>query len=253
MATPFNYSVIKAFKILTAFKFAGEKLKLSQLSSRLDMNIATTHRFLVTLESIGAIAKTKDGAFELGLLLADLGGRVSIMDVMHSAFEPHVRALAESFGETIHGAILDDGMVCYVAKGEGHRSLTIRTHVGKRLPAYCTGLGKALLSMLEPEELEQCMALQSFECYTEKTTTDRTELIREIELTKIRGFAIDDEQVEMGLRCIAVPICCPSIRLKSAISLSAPTTRLDHNKIVEVTRALKEHGQQIAASLSTNP
>ncbi|MDM9654024.1 IclR family transcriptional regulator [Pseudomonas wenzhouensis] len=253
MATPFNYSVIKAFRILTAFKFSGEKLTLSQLSRRLDMNIATAHRFLLTLESVGAIAKTTDGAFELGLLLADLGGRVSIIEVMHSAFEPHVRALAESFGETIHGAILDDGTVCYVAKGEGHRSLTITTHIGKRLPAYCTGLGKALLSMLEPEELEHCMALQSFERYTHKTTIGRAELMREIELTQSRGFAIDDEQVELGLRCVAVPICCPSIRVKSAISLSAPTTRLDQKKIEEVARALKEHGQQIAVSLSAAP
>lgn len=253
MATPFNYSVIKAFKILNSFKFAGEKLTLSQLSRRLDLNIATTHRFLVTLESLGAIVKTPDGTFELGLLLADLGGRVSIMDVMQSIFEPHVRTLAERLGETIHGAILDNGAVCYVAKGEGDRSLTITTHIGKRLPAFSTGLGKALMSMLGPEELEFCISLQSFQRYTDKTTVDRTELIREIDLAKARGYAIDDEQVEVGLRCVAVPIYCPSIRVKSAISLSGPTTRLDYKKIEEVARALKEHAQQIAVSLSADP
>ncbi|NKQ12736.1 IclR family transcriptional regulator [Pseudomonas sp. SST3] len=253
MATPFNLSVIKAFKILSAFQVEGEKLTLSQLTRRLDMNIATVHRFLVTLESVGAIVRTIDGAFELGLLLAELGGRVSIMDVMHNAFEPHVNALAETFGETIHGGILDNGTVCYVAKGEGYRSLTITTHIGKRLPSYCTGLGKALMSMLDREELERCIGLQSFERHTNKTTTDRTELLREIELVRARGYALDDEQVEMGLRCVAVPISCPGIRVKSAISLSAPTTRLDQKKIKEVADALKEHAQQIAITLSAAP
>ena len=208
MGTPVNLSVIKAFKILNSFRYAGEKLTLSQLTRRLEMNVATAHRFLITLQSVGALVKTKDGAFELGLLLADLGGRVSIMDVMNSECEPHVRSLAEQFGETIHAAVLDNGMVCYVAKGEGSRSLKITTHIGKRLPAYCTGLGKALMSMLDSQDLEHCISQQSFERYTEKTIVDPAALMDELQLTRARGYALDDEQVEMGLRCVAVPINC---------------------------------------------
>lgn len=250
MATPVNGSVLKAFRILNAFTFAGEKLTLSQLAQRLDMNIATTHRFLITLLSVGAVARTPDGAFELGLLLADLGGRVSVTDAMHSIAQPHVESLAQRFGETIHAAIPDNGMVCYVAKGEGSRSLTIITHIGKRLPAYCTGLGKALLSALDGEALRLCIEAQNFQRYTDKTIVDAEALHRELRRTRRRGYALDNEEVETGLRCVAVPIVDHAGRVRAAISLSAPTTRLDRNTIREVAAALRDHAGQIASTLS---
>ncbi|KFX71787.1 IclR family transcriptional regulator [Pseudomonas taeanensis MS-3] len=253
MSTPVNLSVIKAFRILNAFEYAGEKLSLSQLSRRLDMNIATTHRFLITLQSVGALVKTPDGAFELGLLLADLGGKVSNIDVMNSISMPHVKHLAERFGETIHAAILDNDMVCYVAKGEVSRSLTLITHIGKRLPAYCTGLGKAMMSTLEEAELQRCIGHQSFKPFTNKTTIDPAALLEALNLTRERGYALDDEEVEIGLRCVAVPIAGCSNQLKAAISLSAPTTRLDQAKIAEVAQALREHARQIGEELAAKP
>ncbi|ASK34983.1 IclR family transcriptional regulator [Alloalcanivorax mobilis] len=249
MATPVNASVIKAFRILGAFTFAGEKLTLSQLSQRLDINIATAHRFLTTLLSVGAIGRTPDGAFELGLLLADLGGRVSVTDAMHRLTQPHVESLALRFGETIHVGIPDNGMVCYVAKGEGSRSLTIITHIGKRLPAYCTGLGKALLSRLEGETLNQFLERQDFRRFTQHTLIDAPSLIKELSRTRKRGYALDNEEVETGLRCVAVPISDHSGTVRAAISLSAPITRLNQAKIREVAAALREHAAQIGASL----
>lgn len=252
MATPVNASVTKAFRILNAFTYAGEKLTLTQLTTRLDINVATLHRFLLTLQHIGAVTRTPDGAFELGLLLADLGGRVSISDAMHSIAQPHVEALAQQFGETIHAAILDNDMVCYVAKGEGSRSLTVITHIGKRLPAYCTGLGKALLSQLDDEQLERCISQQSFQRFTDKTTVSADALRRELRLIRQRGYAVDDEEVETGLRCVAVAV--PAMRpVRLAISLSAPTTRLNPAKIREVARALQQHTQAIEAKLAKTP
>lgn len=253
MATPVNLSVIKAFRILNAFEYAGEKLSLSQLTRRLDMNVATAHRFLITLQSVGAVVKTPNGSFELGFLLADLGGKVSIIDVMNSISMPHVESLAERFDETIHAAILDNDMVFYVAKGEVSRSLTLITHIGKRLPAYCTGLGKALMSTLDEAELQRCIARQSFQPLTEKTTTEPTALLEELQLTRERGYAIDDEEVEIGLRCVAVPIIGRSNQLKAAISLSAPTTRLDQAKVEEVAQALREQALLIGEKLAARP
>ncbi len=248
MATPVNASVIKAFRVLNAFTFAGEKLTLAQLTKRVDINVATLHRFLLTLEHVGAVVRTPDGAFELGLLLADLGGRVSVTDALHNIVQPHVEALAQRFGETIHAAILDQDMVCYVAKGEGSRSLTVITHIGKRLPAYCTGLGKALMSQLDGEALEQCISRQTFQRFTDKTTTSVADLRKELRLIRRRGYAMDNEEVETGLRCVAVPVPGASVRL--AISMSAPTTRLNQTKIREVARALQHHAEQISEQIS---
>lgn len=253
MATPVNLSVIKAFRILNAFEYAGEKLSLAQLTRRLDMNVSTTHRFLLTLQAVGAVVKTPKGDFELGLLLADLGGKVSVIDAMSSICTPHVERLAERFGETIHAGILDHDMVCYVAKGEVSRSLTLVTHIGKRLPAYCTGLGTALMSTLDDDELQRCIARQSFEPFTEKTTCDPAALLEKLRKTRKRGYAIDDEEVEIGLRCVAVPIPCRSGQLKAAISLSAPTTRLDQAKVEDIAQALGEHARLIGEELAARP
>lgn len=250
MATPRNSSVIKAFRILSAFRFAGEKLTLSQLARRLDLNLATTHRFLTTLVSVGAVSRTPDGAFELGLLLADLGGRVSIAGTMHSVTQPHMDSLAGRFGETSHAAIPDNGQVCYVAKGEGSRSLTIITHIGKRLPAYCTGLGKALLSEFDDGTLRQWIQQQSFQRYTDRTLTSPRALEEELARTRDRGYALDNEEVETGLRCVAVPVLDRNRQVRAAISLSAPTSRLDQAKIHEIAAALREHANDIGAVLS---
>lgn len=253
MATPKNTSVIKAFQILNAFTHAGEKLTLSQLARKLDMNIATAHRFLNTLQLVGAIVKTPDGSFELGLLLADLGGRVSVFDAMHSITQPHVEELVAQFGETIHAAILDKDMVCYVAKDEGARSLTIITRMGARLPAYCTGLGKALLSMLPQEEQERYAHRQLLKRYTENTITNPQQLLEELRLVRDRGYSLDNEEMESGLCCVAVPIKGRDNQVNSAISLSAPSTRLNNEKIIEIAQELKAHAAKIGEKLASQP
>ncbi len=250
MATPVNNSVIKAFQILNAFSYAGEKLTLSQVARKLDINIATAHRFLTTLQKVGAVAKNPDGYFELGLLLFSLGGRVSVVDAMNSIVQPHVDDLADKFGETIHAAILDNDEVCYVAKGEGAHSLTITTRMGARLPAYCTGLGKALLSTLPEDYCKQYAKTCSFKKYTNSTIGTSTQLLKELTQIRAQGYSVDNEEMERGLRCVAVPIPVSSqYPLRAAISMSAPSTRLDQEKIVEVAEILKHHAEVIASKL----
>jgi len=250
VATPVNNSVIKAFHILNAFSYAGEKLTLSQVARKLDINIATAHRFLTTLQQVGAVAKNPDGYFELGLLLFSLGGRVSVVDVMNNIVQPHVDDLADKFGETIHAAILDNDEVCYVAKGDGAHSLTITTRMGARLPAYCTGLGKALLSTLPEDYCKQYAKTCSFKKYTNSTIGTSTQLLKELTQIRAQGYSVDNEEMERGLCCVAVPIPVSSrYPLIAAISMSAPSTRLDQEKIVEVAEILKHHAEVIASKL----
>lgn len=253
MATPVNNSVIKAFQILNAFSYSGEKLTASQVARRLNINIATAHRFLTTLHKVGAVIKMPDGYFDLGLLLFTLGGRVSVIDAMNSIVQPHVDELAEQFGETIHAAILDKDEVCYVAKGEGARSLTIRTRMGARLPAYCTGVGKALLSRLPEEYWEQYAQTCSFTRYTDLTIVTPEQLLQELNTIRSQGYSVDNEEWERGLSCVAVPIQLPAnteFILQAAISMSAPSARLSQQKIKEVAKILNEHADIIAKKLA---
>ena len=253
MATPVNNSVIKAFQILNAFSYSGEKLTASQVARRLNINIATAHRFLTTLHKIGAVIKLPDGYFDLGLLLFTLGGRVSVIDAMNSIVQPHVDELAEQFGETIHAAILDNEEVCYVAKGEGARSLTIRTRMGARLPAYCTGVGKALLSRLTEDYCEKYAKSCTFIQYTDKTIMTADDLMEELDKIRTQGYSVDNEEWESGLSCVAVPIQLPEnteFILQAAISMSAPSARLSQQKIIEVAEILNKHADVIASKLA---
>ena len=253
MATPVNNSVIKAFQILNAFSYAGEKLTLSQVARKLDINIATAHRFLTTLQQVGAVVKMPDGYFELGLLLFTLGGRVSVIDAMNSIVQPHVDELAEQFGETIHAAILDNDEVCYVAKGEGARSLTIRTRMGARLPAYCTGVGKVLMSRLPEEYCKQYVKTCSFKKYTDLTIANAKQFLKELDQIRAQGYSVDNEEFERGLCCVAVAIPMPTseeYNLQAAISMSAPSARLGEEKMKEVAEILQNHAEIIANKLA---
>ena len=253
MATPVNHSVIKAFQILHAFSYAGEKLTLSQVARKLDINIATAHRFLTTLQQVGAVVKMPGGHFELGLLLFPLGGRVSVIDAMNSIVQPHVDELADQLGETIHAAILDNDEVCYVAKGEGARSLTIRTRMGARLPAYCTGVGKVLLSRLPDDYCKQYAKTCTFKKYTDSTIGTAKQLLKELDQIRTQGYSMDNEEFERGLCCVAVAIPMPTseeYHLQAAISMSAPSVRLGEEKIKEVAGILRSHAETIANELS---
>jgi IclR family transcriptional regulator, acetate operon repressor len=253
LATPVNNSVIKAFQILNAFSYAGEKLTLSQVARKLDINIATAHRFLTTLQQVGAVVKMPDGYFELGLLLFTLGGRVSVVDAMNSIVQPHVDELADQFGETIHAAILDNDEVCYVAKGEGVRSLTIRTRMGVRLPAYCTGVGKVLLSSLPDDRRKQYAKACSFKKYTDSTIGTSKQLLKELDQIRTQGYSVDSQEFERGLCCVAVAIPLPAseeYHLQAAISMSAPSVRLGEEKIKEVAGILRSHAETIANKLA---
>lgn len=101
--------------------------------------------------------------------------------------------------------------------------------------------------------MQRCIARQSFQPLTEKTTTEPAALLEKLQLTRERGYAIDDEEVEIGLRCVAVPIIGRSNQLKAAISLSAPTTRLDQAKVEEVAQALREQALLIGEKLAARP
>ena len=109
------------------------------------------------------------------------------------------------------------------------------------------------MSTLDDDELQRCIARQSFEPFTEKTTCDPAALLEKLRKTRKQGYAIDDEEVEIGLRCVAVPIPCRSGQLKAAISLSAPTTRLDQAKVEDIARALGEHARLIGEELAARP
>ena len=228
MGTPRNNSVYRAFDILCCFDERYPTMSVAEVAERTGISQATVHRFLLTLEEVGAVARNKDGSYQLGMLINDLGGRILQTNVLANITQPYVNPLAEQYGETIHVAILTGDLVSYIGKGESMRSLKIDTYVGKQLPAYCSGVGKVLLAGLSNKALEGYLQRTRFKKLTDKTITSPEALYLEIDKTRQQGFGVDDEETEEGLRCIAVPIYDFSKQyIKASISISGPTTRLN--------------------------
>jgi DNA-binding IclR family transcriptional regulator len=249
VATPKNNSVIRAFTILAAFDDRSPELSASEVAAKVGLNPATTHRFLLTLAEVGAVARTAAGKFRLGMILADLGGRVMGATVLADAAAEIVRGVSTAVRETTHIAILDGNVVVAIASAEPDRSLRIDTQVGRRLPAYCTAHGKALLAALDERALAAYLAATPLERKTPKTITAEADLRAELGRTRTRGHALDDEETEIGLRAVSVPIADARGRVRAAIAVSGPSGRLTDAYVAEILPRLKTAAGEISRSL----
>jgi len=224
MTTPKNESIVKGFGLLTLIARHPSGLTLAEAAQAMEMTVPTAHRFLKTLVSVGALERDDRKRYHLGAVLQGsplLGVRSRDL---RTTFHRHAETLSHTLRETVHVARFVDDMVQYVAKAEAPRSLRISTVVGTTLEAYCTGVGKVLLAFMPATELKRYVSGGNFYPLTPKTITTRDGLIAELQKVRAAGYAIDDEEFELGLRCIAAPIFAGD-RVIAAISSSGPTSR----------------------------
>lgn len=249
MATPKNSSVIKAFQILKAVGGGQGAMSSAEVAGAAGLNAATTHRFLLTLEELGAVGRTADNRFQLGMLLADLGREVERRNVLAYAVGPHIHQLVDSLREAVSVAVLEEGRVAYVARGEAARSLQIGYPPDQPVPLHCSGVGKVLLAGLPPLNREEIMARLDLVRYTDRTITDLPALRREIARVGEKGYALDDQEMEEGLRCIAVPILDGGGATIATLSASGPASRMTEARIDAFVEALRNHARQVTQSL----
>ena len=250
MATPKNESIVKAFGLLTLIARQNSGLTLAEAARAIDMTVPTTHRFLNTLVSVGALERNDKKRYFLGsaLLRSSLHGHQS--GEMRAMFHRHAETLSHVLRETVHVAIFIDDMVKYIAKAEAPRSLRISTVVGTTLEAYCTGVGKVLLAFMPENELQRYIAVGNFHSLTPRTITTKDGLFTELEKVRESGYAIDDEEFELGLRCIAAPIFAGD-KVVAAISSSGPTTRLAPSVYQPIATEIMRTAAAIGRELSS--
>ncbi len=249
MATPKNNSVLRAFAILRAFDEHAPEMTASEIAAKTGLNGATTHRFLLTLEDLGAVVRAPQGRFQLGMALADLGGRVSQYKVIADAAAVHVAKLVQVLRETVHVAVLDGIWVVDVAMAEPARSLRIDAHLGRRLPAYCRAFGKVLLAGLDDATLAAYLDAVPLERKTATTITDAAALRNDLAEVGRRGYALDDEETEEGLYAISVPIVDTAGRVRAALAASGPTARLSGDRVKPTVATLTGAAEEIANRL----
>jgi DNA-binding IclR family transcriptional regulator len=231
--SPYQVQVLdRALAILDTLSAEGPDLSLGEISEKLGLHKSTAHRLIMVLERHKLIERNSvNGRYRLGLKLFELGTRaVSQLDLRERA-RPFLERLVLETSETVHLCILDDSEVVYLDKVEPTRSVRMATSVGRRNPAHCTAVGKAIMAYLSDAQVEVIVRKQGLRAMTANTITSFVELKKELSAIRERGYAIDNEEIEEGVRCVGCVVRNFSGEPLAAISVSAPAFRLTKEKV----------------------
>jgi len=241
-----NNSVAKAFHLLDYFNAAKPEWGVRELAKETGANKSTTYRMLATLESLGVLRKDEvSEKYSLGLKLFELGNRVSIQSAFVSQTHPVLEQVAAEITETVHLGILKNNEVFMVDKIESPKGLQLNSVIGTSSPAYCSGLGKILLAHLGQEKLKQALEAIDLKTNTEFTITKKTILKKELEKIKTQGYAIDRQELELGLICVAVPVYNQKNQVIAALSAAGPSIRFQEEKVESYVATLKKGANAI--------
>lgn len=200
---------------------------LPELSAAMRLHKTTTHRIAHVLESHGLLRRDiETNRYRLGLHLYDLGCQALEHVDLRAEARPLLERIALEVGETVHLALLDRSEVLYIERVEAQRPLAMGSKLGARNPPYCTALGKAILSWTPEEEVDRSLSQARLQPRTRNTITSVPALKRELKKIHTRGYSIDDEEIEDGVRCIGAPVLNSADHAVAAISISGPSSRV---------------------------
>ncbi|MEL7655030.1 MAG: IclR family transcriptional regulator [Bacillota bacterium] len=231
-------SVMKAFLIMEELDKAGE-LSIGDLSERLHMDKATVHRLINTIKEAGYVNQNLDNKkYSISLKLLAMGNRVMDKTGVKHISRPFVEELAEKTGETINLGVRLGNKIIYVDKLESSSTIKVGLGIGTSVPSYCSGLGKVILAFTPDHELQDILDSISFEKFTDRSITEKSELMKEFKQIRERGYSIDDEEYVIGLVCIAAPIFDYHGNPVAAISVSSPKYRYNANEHLNLYSSL---------------
>jgi IclR family acetate operon transcriptional repressor len=216
-------SVDRALDLLDQLCAAPESLTASELSRRAGLPYASTHRLLGALASRGYVRADEHKRYSLGPQLVTAGARLTSM--IGTWLRPHLTQLMEYCGETVNVARLDDTHILYIAQVQSRQRLRMFTEPGNRVLPHATAVGKVLLASRPAGEVEDILRRGGMPLLTRNTITDIPTYLRELEQVLAQGFAVDNEEGELGVRCVAVPLRGVG-DVPLAMSVSGPAARL---------------------------
>lgn len=228
----------------------GGEAGLPELSAAMKLHKTTTHRIAHVLESRGLLRRAPDSnRYRLGLHLYDLGCHALDNVNIRDEARPIMTRVAFEVGETVHLAVLDRAEVLYIERIEAQRSLTMGSKLGARNPVYCTALGKAILAFSPEAEIDQALAGCRMQARTKNTIISVLSLKRDLERIRDRGYSIDDEEIEDGIRCISAPVLNPADRAVAAISISGPSSRVTPNRFQIIGKTVMKAAEELSAHI----
>ncbi len=238
-------SLHRALDVLEALAAAGGTATLGDLAVGCGLPAPTLHRLAATLADRGYLRQLPDRRYCLGSRLVPLGGQANAL--LGERALPVLRELAGLTGESANLAVLTQGRAEYVSQAPGRHAMRIFTEVGNRVALHCTGVGKALLASVPPAQTGRLIGDGPLAARTPATITDPGALRAEIALIRIRGYALDEGEMEVGVRCVAVGIPGAS---PMAVSVSGPAARMTDALIDTAVTALRAAGAELSRRLA---
>lgn len=244
-------AVSHALDLLEQFHDDVDELGVTELSKRLKLHKNNVFRLLATLESRGYIEQNRATEnYRLGLKALELGQTfIKQMGLLRQA-RPILERMVEDCNETAYVAIFKENHIVYLDVVETNLTVRVVSRVGSRLPAYCTASGKVHLAYMSDEEFESVLAEQKIVQHTPTTLTDPAALKAELAQIREQGYALDDEELDPGVRCIAAPIRDYTRRIVGAVSISGPNMRLEDKRIEkELVPMILSAGEDLSTRL----
>ena len=242
-------SLQRAFELLEHLADTGGEASLSELATLSGLPMPTIHRLIRTLVDLGYVRQNTNRRYALGARLIRLGENASMQ--FGAWARPLLAELVEEVGETANLAVLERDEVVYVAQVPAKHSMRMSTEVGRRLLPHGTGVGKAMLAHLPADDVRSLLSRTGMPAYTEHTFTDADLLAVELSRIAEQGYALDEAEQELGVRCVAVAV--PGAPVPAAVSVSGPSGRLTAEAVAHIAPAVQRVADALGASLSQTP
>ena len=240
-------SVERAFELLDLITNARYEVTLSELAELADLPLPTIHRLLRTLVSLGSVRQLPNRRYGLGPGLIRMGEVASRQ--LGAWARPQLAGIVAQLGETANMAILDGDMATYVAQVPSAHSMRMFTEVGRRVHTHTSGVGKAILAQLDDAQVRRIVGRAGMPTPTDHSIGDVDALLEDLARIRSRGYSIDDNEQERGVRCYAVAV--PGMPSPTAISVSGPLTRVDEQFAERAIPILTDAAHAISADIET--
>ena len=240
-------SLERAFSILETMADAGGTLGLSQLATRAHLPLPTTHRFVRTLVDLGYLRQEASRQYALGPKLIRLGE--SSAHMLGTWARPYLSDLVDSLGESANLATLDGDQIVYVGQVQSRHTMRMFTEVGRRVSPHCTAVGKALLAMIDPADVRALLSRTGMHAHTEHSITDPQAFAAQLERVLEQGYATDEGEHELGVRCVAVAV--PRAPSRIALSVSGPATRMTDALVARAAPLLTDAARRLSDDLAS--